>query len=59
VEDEHALDSTRLAVMDGPALQALLGRKSPMPLQDERARLLREVRMLHRGHIELAQSSIS
>ena len=46
MEDEHALDSKRLAVMDGPALQALLGRKSPMPLQDERARLLREVSML-------------
>ena len=43
MEDEHALDSKRLAVMDGPALQALLRRESPMPLQDERARLLREV----------------
>ena len=31
--------------MDGPALQALLRRPSALPLQDERARLLREVRV--------------
>ena len=56
MEDEHALDSKRLAVMDGPALQALLRRKSPMPLQDERARLLREVSTLQLGNTLRLQS---
>ena len=42
--DEHALDSRRLAVIDGPGVQSLLRRPKPLPLQDERARLLREVR---------------
>jgi hypothetical protein len=41
--DEHALDSKRLAIIDGPGVQALLRRPNPLPFQDERARLLREV----------------
>jgi hypothetical protein len=42
--DAAALDGERLAAVDGPALQGLLQRKAPLPLQEERARLLREVR---------------
>lgn len=42
-EDEHALDAARLAGMDGAGVQALLRRPGPVPLQEERARLLREV----------------
>ena len=38
------LDASRLAAMDGAAVQALLRRPGPVPLQEERARLLREVR---------------
>ena len=43
-EDEHVLDAARLAATDGPGVQALLRRVAPVPLQEERARLLREVR---------------
>jgi hypothetical protein len=42
--DPAALDAERLATVDGPALQGLLRRAQPLPLQEERARLLREVR---------------
>lgn len=44
--DTGALDAERLAAVDGPALQGLLRRAQPLPLQEERARLLREVRCI-------------
>ena len=42
-EDEHVLDAARLACVDGAGVQVLLRRPTPLPLQEERARLLREV----------------
>lgn len=42
--DPRALDANRLQEADGAAMQALIRRKEPLPLQEERARLLREVR---------------
>ena len=42
-EDEHVLDAARLACIDGAGVQTLLRRPTPLPLQEERARLLREV----------------
>lgn len=46
--DSAALDAARLAELDGPGVRRLLGWPRPLPLEDERARLLREVRC-HRG----------
>jgi hypothetical protein len=41
--DPAALDARRLAAIDGPGVRALLGWPHPLPLEEERARLLREV----------------
>jgi hypothetical protein len=41
--DSSALDAGRLAVIDGPMLRSLLRWPRPLPLEEERARLLREV----------------
>lgn len=42
--DPHALDASRLAAIDGEGVRALIsGWKREVPLQEERARLLREV----------------
>lgn len=41
-----ALDAGELARMTGPRLQALLSLPAPLPAQEERAALLREVRTL-------------
>jgi len=41
--DRGVLDADRLALIDGPALRALLGWPRPLPLEEERARLIREV----------------
>ncbi|KAI3435683.1 hypothetical protein D9Q98_001741 [Chlorella vulgaris] len=41
--DPSALDASRLAVIDGPMLRSLLRWPRPLPLEEERARLLREV----------------
>jgi hypothetical protein len=41
--DPGALDAKRLTGIDGPALRKMLGWPRPLPLEDERARLLREV----------------
>lgn len=42
-KDPTALEASRLESMDGPAVQRLLGRSQPLPLQEERAALLREI----------------
>jgi hypothetical protein len=42
-QDRHALDAAELARMTGGRLQALLSLAAPMPLQEQRATLLREV----------------
>ncbi|KAK9820576.1 hypothetical protein WJX72_011811 [[Myrmecia] bisecta] len=39
----QAISASRLATMDGPGVQALMGWQTAVPLQEERARLLREV----------------
>lgn len=44
--DPAALDAQRLQHMDGLALQTLLRCNVPLPQQEERARLLREVTLL-------------
>ncbi|KAL4425843.1 hypothetical protein ABPG75_009859 [Micractinium tetrahymenae] len=41
--DPSALDAARLAAIDGPGVRVLLGWAAPLPLEAERARLLREV----------------
>ncbi len=41
--DSGALDAERLQEVDGAAVQALVCRSEALPLQEERARLLREV----------------
>eukprot|EP00850_Spirogloea_muscicola_P015034 SM000112S23976 [mRNA] locus=s112:93051:95138:+ [translate_table: standard] len=41
--DAHALDAHRLVEYDGPSLRRLLQWSKPLPLEDERARLLQEV----------------
>ena len=41
--DPGALDAVRLAAIDGPGVRALVGWPRPLPLEQERARLLREV----------------
>ena len=41
--DAHALTSDRLATVTGEGVQRLVGWHRPLPLQAERARLLREV----------------
>jgi hypothetical protein len=43
LQDPAALDAQRLATVDGPALRRLLRWPRPLPLEEERARLLREV----------------
>lgn len=43
LEDQNSLSAERLSVIDGAGVQRLLGWPRPVPLQDERARLLREV----------------
>ena len=40
----HGRDAARLAAIDGPGVRALLGWPRRLPLEQERARLLREVR---------------
>jgi hypothetical protein len=45
LEDPHCLDAGRLAGIDGAGVRALVRWKRDLPLQDERARLLREVRL--------------
>ena len=42
--DPQALDAARLARIDGPGVRLLLRWPRPLPLEEERARLLREVR---------------
>lgn len=42
-EDGTVLEASRLAEADGPAVQRLLRRLQPLPLQEERASLLREI----------------
>lgn len=41
--DPSALDASRLAAIDGPGVRRLLTWPRPLPLEEERARLLREV----------------
>jgi len=41
--DRGALDAKRLTGIDGPKLRQMLGWPRPLPLEDERARLLREI----------------
>lgn len=41
--DRGVLDADRLAKVDGPTLRSMLGWPRPLPLEEERARLLREV----------------
>ncbi|PRW33671.1 UPF0553 -like [Chlorella sorokiniana] len=41
--DPQALDAQRLAAIDGPGVRRLLRQEQPLPLEEERARLLREV----------------
>ena len=43
LRDQHTLDADRLAYITGSQLQELLSLPSPMPEQDKRASLLREV----------------
>lgn len=43
MKDRHALDAQRLTEMTGNQLQGLLSLPQAMPLQDQRAALLREV----------------
>ncbi len=43
LRDSSCLDAARLAEMTSEGLQALVGWKRALPLQEERARLLREV----------------
>lgn len=43
LRDPHAIDAERLARVTGEELQELVGWERPLPLQGERARLLREV----------------
>ena len=40
--DRHALDCSRLVKLDGPGLRALLRWPRPLPLEQERARVLRQ-----------------
>jgi hypothetical protein len=42
-DDPKALEAERLAQIDGPSVQRLVRWPRPLPLQEERARLLREV----------------
>ncbi|KAI7835398.1 hypothetical protein COHA_010694 [Chlorella ohadii] len=41
--DPQALHAERLATVDGPGVRRLLRQERPLPLEEERARLLREV----------------
>lgn len=56
--DSHALDAAELAQMTSGRLQALLSLAAPMPLQEERAALLREVLLCRCDYLDQPASAL-